>query len=660
MASPDSPPPYEHHGPLPPQHRLLPSPTLTRKPVPASIRKDARMQDSTAALPVQINLPSAQVSHQSESALIESVGEIHLNDVPLEAPYSPVGYSSPTGSPVMAPAPRELHVPAPRLAESVQQESFNEHVTPEPIAEVQPQLQYHHQPFQPPSPLAHATARSSISDTPPSSNSGEATTHTGNHLTPLGFGVAGASRTSLGRPTSAYSSLSDISRDRGSPNHLRAISANSGRSPDGRPLSYANMLNLPYVQAAPDASNFKNQHLKVGTNAALQSHKKTLEAYRMNAKKTNDPEIQYQLALFMVASAQESESNSPQVDGGSNGTTKVELIKEARNILRNLSDRGYPFAQYYLADGYASGLFSSKQKVDWDRALPLFLSAAKHGHAESAYRVALCHEFGWGCRRDPAKAGQFYRHAASKNHPGAMTRYGKACLLGDFGLENKHRQGLKWLRLASESADRQYNSAPYELGLLHEKGFYDYIIPDEQYTTQLYTQAADLGHAEAAYRLGDSYEHGKLTCPKDPGLSIHFYTEAAQQGHAPAQLALCAWYLIGAEPILQKDENEAYEWALKAAGNGLPKAEYAIGFFTETGIGCRPDTLEANVWYVRAADQGEERAINRLANIQAAASGEQAPSANSPKSRIRRGATPRPAETLTRDPANKDKDCVIM
>lgn len=53
----------------------------------------------------------------------------------------------------------------------------------------------------------------------------------------------------------------------------------------------------------------------------------------------------------------------------------------------------------------------------------------------------------------------------------------------------------------------------------------------------------------------------------------------------------------------------------------FPKAEYAVGYFTETGIGCRRDPLEANVWYVRAADHGDERAKHRIAAIRAAASG---------------------------------------
>ncbi len=54
---------------------------------------------------------------------------------------------------------------------------------------------------------------------------------------------------------------------------------------------------------------------------------------------------------------------------------------------------------------------------------------------------------------------------------------------------------------------------------------------------------------------------------------------------------------------------------------GFVKAQYAVGYFTEMGIGCRRDILEANVWYVKAADAGDERARQRLAVIRAAVSG---------------------------------------
>lgn len=389
--------------------------------------------------------------------------------------------------------------------------------------------------------------------------------------------LAPSDRTALPRPTSAYSSTSDLaSRNRSpqrSPNHLSRLSPAS--SADSRPISYIDLINVPYPQPPPAATNIDNVHLQkvVGNNASLLSTKKTLDMYRANVKKTNDPTIQYEFAIFMIQTAQESSNGSDNAldgvasDGPTSAESRTELLREARHILQKLSDRSYPFAQYYLADGYASGLFS-KGKEDYDRAFPLFIAASKHGHAEAGYRAALCYEFAWGTRKDPPKAAQFFRQAASKNHPGAASRLGRACLVGDLGLGIRYKEGIKWLKRAAESADFQYNNAPYELGLLHETGYGDDVFLDESYAAQLFTQSADLGHMEANYRLGDAYEHGKLSCPKDPALSVHFYTGAAQKGHPLAMMALCAWYMVGAMPVLEKDENEAYEWAKKAAETG--------------------------------------------------------------------------------------------
>ncbi|KAJ8106091.1 hypothetical protein OPT61_g9771 [Boeremia exigua] len=474
-------------------------------------------------------------------------------------------------------------------------------------------------------------------------------------------------RTTHPRPSSAYTLGSELNArgpshsprlsvggspsPTGSPiNFQRQVSANR-RSPDARPVSYVDLLNLPYNQQIAPAANIGNSKLRgaVGQNASLLDTKKTLDMYRANVKKTQDSPVQYEFALFMVQVAREITAAGPTHDD--HGLSPTELLKEARQILQRLADRSYPFAQYYLADGYASGLFN-KDKPDYDRAFPLFVAASKHGHAESGYRAALCYEFGWGCRKDYAKAVQFFRAAASKNHPGAATRLGSACLRGDMGLQGKYREGVKWLKRASESADYQYNNAPYELGLLHETGYGDDIFKDEIYAVQLFTQAAELGHPSAALKLGEAYEHGLLCCPKDAALSVHYYNCAAQADIPEAMMNLCAWYMVGAEPVLEKDENEAYEWAKKAAEHGLPKAEYACGYFTEMGIGCRRDPLEANVWYVKAADHGDERAKQRLAIIQAAASGQVHTPTGNERSKLKKGGK--------EGKEGKDENCTVM
>lgn len=449
-------------------------------------------------------------------------------------------------------------------------------VTGDPIPRNQsvPLFQYHHQQGAGSDPRAGST--------PDLLDNGM---HVRRHLTPT---MQAIRRTSMPRPQSSYSTYSDFGpRGRspalipGSP-HMRAPSVQSRKSPDPRHSTYAELLNVPYPQQAPAPLTWDNSNLRnvIGNNASLLSAQKTLEMYRQNVKKTTDFSIQYSFAVFLISTAQEQgldwtdpkkkpaahrDLDSPVVEVSV--ASPVELVREAKQILQRLANGGYPFAQYYLADGYASGLFN-KGKPDYNSAFPLFVLAAKHGHAESAYRTALSYEFGWGCRKDPAKAVQFLRSAASKSHPGAMTRLGKACLSGDLG-EKRYREGIKWMKLATEAADTQYNAAPYQLGCLYETGYGDDIFQDLSYAAELFTQAADLGHPEANYRMGDAYEHGLLNCPKDPALSVHFYTGAAERGHAAGMMGLCAWYMVGAIPILEKDEEEAYEWARRSAELGM-------------------------------------------------------------------------------------------
>lgn len=443
-----------------------------------------------------------------------------------------------------------------------------------------PQLQYHHDQFHQNGEYRDQTNGGVY--LPPRRDSSSPThsdgqVQSGRHLAAPGPSHRGNSS----RPSSMYSSLSADGRGRstGSP-HQRAVSAHSY---DSRRSSYTDLTQPAHMQVPPPVASFDNSHLRgqVGSNALLLSNKKTLEMYRANAKKSQDPHLQYELAVFMIQAAQSSDGSdsgtpSPRISGSkadlgspydTTSASKNETLREARQILEKLGK--LPQAQYYLADAYASGLFN-KGKEENDKAFPLFVAASKHGHTEAGYRAALCYEFGWGGRKDPAKAVLFYRTAASKNHPGAMTRLGIACLRSDLGLQGRYKEGVKWLKRATDVADAQYPSAPYELGCLHETGFGDDVFQDESYTAQLFTQAAELGHTEAYYRMGDAYEHGKLTCPRDAALSVHFYTGAAQRGHPMAMMALCAWYLVGAEPVLEKNEDEAYQWALKASELGTP------------------------------------------------------------------------------------------
>ncbi|KAJ2959066.1 hypothetical protein NQZ79_g5457 [Umbelopsis isabellina] len=346
-----------------------------------------------------------------------------------------------------------------------------------------------------------------------------------------------------------------------------------------------------------------HSHLKPGSKASLLSYSQTINMYRENAKKTNNPDIQCDFAVFMVEAAK------PIVD---NDTARWEYLNEAEKLLKQLAARGHAESQYYLGNLYASALLSRKSKNEFDKAFPLFVQATKHHHPDAAYRAAKCYEDGLGCRKDSAKAVQFYRKASTLNHPGAMYRLGVAELNGELGISKNPRDGVKWLKRAAEAATVEYPHALHELALLHERGIDNVVFIDLEYAVTLYAQAADLGYAPSAFRLGECYEYGKLNCPQDAALSIHYYTIAAQQGHREACFALTAWYLVGSPGVLPQSDEQAYLWARRAAEKELPKAEYAIGYFTEVGIGIPKNAEEAMEWYKKAATHGDKRAIQRL------------------------------------------------
>ena len=92
-----------------------------------------------------------------------------------------------------------------------------------------------------------------------------------------------------------------------------------------------------------------------------------------------------------------------------------------------------------------------------------------------------------------------------------------------------------------------------------------------------------------------------MGCPVDPRRSIAWYSKAAVQEEHQSELALSGWYLTGAEGVLQQSDTEAYLWARKAAQAGLAKAEYAMGYFTEVGIGAPSNMDDAKRWYWRSA-----------------------------------------------------------
>lgn len=293
-------------------------------------------------------------------------------------------------------------------------------------------------------------------------------------------------------------------------------------------------------------------------------------------------------------------------------------VIDAYKILKKLANAQNPDAMFFLADCLGRGALHAEP--DNKEAFTLYQSAAKLGNAAAAYRTAVCceigHEDGGGTRKDPLKAIQWYKRAATLGDPPAMYKVGMILLKGLLGQQKNPREAIGWLKRAAERADAENPHALHELGLLYESAEpTDIILRDEEYAFRLFQQAAELGYKFSQFRLGCAFEFGLMGCPIDPRLSIMWYSRAATQEEHQSELALSGWYFTGSDGVLAQNDTEAYLWARKAAMAGLAKAEFAMGYFTEAGIGVPANLEDAKRWYWRSAAQDFPKARQRLEEL---------------------------------------------
>ncbi|KAG0372191.1 hypothetical protein BGX24_000584, partial [Mortierella sp. AD032] len=343
-----------------------------------------------------------------------------------------------------------------------------------------------------------------------------------------------------------------------------------------------------------------------------------LDEMRQRAKNSNDPAAQLEYAKALIEAAVSFGNEDP--DPKRQKKNKEALFMEGLKIIKRLATTGmgmgkpaYHDAQFFLANCYGNG--SLGLQIDHDKAFNLYMQASKQNHPAATYRTAVCHELGAGTKRDHTRAVQFYRKAASLGDTAAMYKLGMVILKGLLGQQANPREAITWLKRAAANADEDNPHALHELGLCFEKSGIPTVIPDETYSRELFTQAAGYGYAPSQFKLGHCYEYGLLTCPVDPRRSIAWYTRAAEQGDAESELGLSGWYLTGSEGVLKQSDTEAYLWARKAADKGLARAEYAVGYYSEVGIGVKQDLEEARRWYLRSAAQGNGRAKKRLTDM---------------------------------------------
>jgi hypothetical protein len=126
------------------------------------------------------------------------------------------------------------------------------------------------------------------------------------------------------------------------------------------------------------------------------------------------------------------------------------------------------------------------------------------------------------------------------------------------------------------------------------------------------------GKAWAQCLLGQRYEHG-LGVDQSYQQARELYELSATQGDAGAQYNLGVMYNQHQGQISQYNMDQSYERAAEyyeaAARQGMPEAQHNLGLLYATGQGVEQSFESARKWMMKAAEQGDEDAINELQRL---------------------------------------------
>jgi TPR repeat protein len=193
-------------------------------------------------------------------------------------------------------------------------------------------------------------------------------------------------------------------------------------------------------------------------------------------------------------------------------------------------------------------------------------------------------------------------------------------------------------RYFQEAVDLGYPAAYNALALMHQHGEYrdpadgKQLPPNRQKARELFQRGADLGHVLALYNLGLAYKNGGLGLYDDPeapaianqgaGKAFQYLSKAAESGFLPAMVETALVLKGDWGGLADRNPKRAAELLEIAASRGSWEAMYQLGSLYDEAKDSQNATLkplkdysEAIIWYARAAEAGDTRSQERLAEM---------------------------------------------
>lgn len=155
----------------------------------------------------------------------------------------------------------------------------------------------------------------------------------------------------------------------------------------------------------------------------------------------------------------------------------------------------------------------------------------------------------------------------------------------------------------NQAADKGYAVAEFILGRLYDEG--QVIQHNAELAFEYYTKSAEKNYPPALYSLGQMYYFG-IECEKNDQEALYWILKAADElDNSDVYVFLSAIYKDSEDDSV-KNEEKAFNYALKAAEMGDENAYNLLGTMYEMGCGVKQDFENAIKYYKLAAENGIE------------------------------------------------------
>ena len=237
-------------------------------------------------------------------------------------------------------------------------------------------------------------------------------------------------------------------------------------------------------------------------------------------------------------------------------------------LLLLLHSRVYPVNSLKILSIYFERLDDERYEL-----LPIKLretiERAMIGDSDEQNSLGYCFYYGENLPQNYTKAFYWYKASSTHNNPKALYNIG-VCFQNGTGVHQSYNEALVWFK-----------------------------------------KAAVLGNADAQYNVGQYYRRDKYGIGIDLKESFYWFKKSADQNKANAQDQLGYFYANGKGGV-KKDLEEAFRLFKLAALQGYSYGQYHVAKCYWEGAGVVRNYNEAMIWYKFAAEQGHEKAQEKI------------------------------------------------